>query len=89
MTSRIPLSMLTLVALTLAACAPAANMSATQSAMDAMHAEETTTAMQSMAADETQTAMAASRRRRVCCRVVMGFVGRTETRFLSCELGPV
>ena len=41
MTSRIPLSMLTLVALTLAACAPAANMSATQSAMDAMHAEET------------------------------------------------
>ncbi len=57
MTSRVPLSMLTLVALTLAACAPAANMSATQSAMDAMHAEETTTAMQSMAANETQTAM--------------------------------
>ena len=57
MTTRSGLSTLAMIALALAACAPAVNTSATQSAMDAMHAEETTTAMQSMAADETQTAM--------------------------------
>lgn len=60
MNTRPSLSLLAAFALTLAACAPAANMGATEAAMDAMHADETQTAMESMDtmhAEETQTAM--------------------------------
>ncbi len=56
------LSLIAALTLALAACAPASDGSATQSAMDAMHAEETKTAMEAMDtmhAEETKTAMEA------------------------------
>lgn len=57
MNLRAPLQALAIVALTVAACAPAVDSQATQAAMDTMHMSETQTAMDAMHMSETETAM--------------------------------
>jgi len=62
MKNPIALQTLAAFAIVVAACAPAVNSSATQAAMESMHAEETKTAMEAMDtmhAEETKTAMEA------------------------------